>query len=486
MSIPALAFAALMAAPPTNPVKMPPAVPVTLVAPAAVDQELPASPSGPAVASEPALPPAASVPEEPLPPVAAAELLAPTTAAPASGSDIDEIVVTAQRHTTRGDPLEKVNAKTFEATEAVDRAFVGPVARAYAHTVPKPVRNGLRNFLNNLDEPVALLNFLLQLKPGKAVETLGRFAINSTIGLAGVLDVAKRHLFNLPRRSIGFADTLGYYGVKSGPFLFLPLIGPTTLRDLLGGGIDGFVLPSAFGKPFNRLTFTVPTTVLREFDSRNEFDEQLNALRKTADPYAARRELYLKKRRDQIDELRGKGRDAQGPASRLIDPGVDPITPPVVQDMVPAAASQPEATTLPGVSGSTPSDQTLGSGAQVPEALDRPALQPDAEPKFGVPQACTSDPGSVGVLAFRNVFKDFPGRGIDADLEGLAPAADVEGVAQAAAATFLFQLPVGDLSRMGLERDRLRLRHRDAGGGREFLADIGVRLGGESGGTCHR
>ncbi len=394
--------------------------------------------------------------------------------------------MTGRRRTARGDPLEKVNAKSFEVTEAVDKAFFGPVAHAYAHILPKPVRKGLRNFLNNLDEPVAMLNFLLQLKPGKAVETLGRFAINSIIGVAGVFDVAKRRPFKLPRRSIGFADTLGYYGVKSGPFLFLPLIGPTTLRDFLGGGIDGFVLPSAFGKPFNRLSYTVPTTVLREIDSRNEFDEQLNEIRQTADPYAARRELYLQKRRAQIEELRGKQRGTPGPTSKLTNPPVDPLTPPVLQATVPAAASQPEATTFPGMSGPEPSNQTLGSGAQLPEALDRPALRQDAEPKFGVPQACVSDPGSVGVLAFRNVFKQFPGVGIDADLEGLAPAADVEGVAQATAATFLFQLPVGDLSRMGLERDRLRLRHGDAGGAREFLADIGMRLGGESGGTCHR
>ena len=247
--------------------------------------------------------------------------------------------MTAPGRTTRGDPFEKANAKSFQVTEAVDRAFVGPVARAYAHIVPKPARNGLRNFLYNLDEPIAFLNFLLQLKPGKAVETLGRFALNSTLGLAGVFDVAKRHPFSLPRRSIGFADTLGYYGVKSGAFLFLPLIGPTTLRDLVGGGIDGFILPSAFGKPFNRLSFTIPTTVLREFDSRNEFDEQLVKLRETADPYAARRELYFQKRGEQIDELRGKRSGTLRPTSKLHDPAPDPFAPSDLQDTAPAAAS---------------------------------------------------------------------------------------------------------------------------------------------------
>jgi len=370
MSVPALAIATLMAAAPADPVATPPTVSMTLIAPAANDQEIEV-PAAPALAAEPLPPAAAPVAAEPLPPAQATESRSPTPAAPAPGLSVDEIVVTGQRRTARGDPLEQVNAKSFEATEAVDKAFIGPVAHAYAHIVPKPFRNGLRNFLNNLDEPVAMLNFLLQLKPGKAVETLGRFAINSTIGVAGVFDVAKRRLFNLPRRSIGFADTLGYYGVKSGPFLFLPLIGPTTLRDLLGGGIDGFVLPSSFGKPFNRLTFTVPTAVLREFDSRNEFDEQLNKVRESTDPYAARRELYLQKRRAQIDELRGKRHATHGPASELTNPAVDPPVSPILQVAPPAAATPPppgedpanatlpKATTLPGMSEASPSDDRL-------------------------------------------------------------------------------------------------------------------------------
>lgn len=291
--------------------------------------------------------------------------------------------MTGQRRTIRGDPLEKVNAKSFEATEAVDKAFFGPVAHAYAHTVPKPVRNGLRNFLNNLDEPVAFLNFLLQLKPGKAVETLGRFAINSTLGVAGLFDVAKRHPFNLPRRSVGFADTLGYYGVKSGPFLFLPLIGPTTLRDLVGGGIDGFVLPSSFGKPFNRLTYTVPTTVLREFDSRNEFDEQLNKVRESTDPYAARRELYLQKRQTDIDELHSKRRGTHNPTSMLTNPAVDPFmslvsqatppaaaTPPVPSEN-PANATPPKAKALPGISEPSPSDDGSAIAGQFQKTPER-------------------------------------------------------------------------------------------------------------------
>jgi phospholipid-binding lipoprotein MlaA len=217
--------------------------------------------------------------------------------------DPDELLVTA-RKASPGDPLEKVNIKSFAATQAVDRAVFGPVALAYAHTVPRPLRSGLRNFLGNLHEPDVFLNFVLQLKPGKAAETFGRFAINSTLGVAGLFDVAKRRPFRLPRRANGFADSMGFYGLKAGPFFFLPLIGPTSLRDLVGNSLDRLVLPVAVGNPFNQITYTLPTGILSSFDRRAEFDEKLQKQRATADPYVASREYYLDRRQAEIDGLR--------------------------------------------------------------------------------------------------------------------------------------------------------------------------------------
>ncbi|WP_298670702.1 VacJ family lipoprotein [uncultured Sphingomonas sp.] len=217
-----------------------------------------------------------------------------------------DIVVEAHRRNDAGDPLHALNEKSFEATQAVDRALVAPVAFAYKRHVPEPVRDGLRNFLKNLREPIVFVNFLLQLKPGKAAETAGRFALNSTVGVAGLVDIAKRRPFNLPRRPNGFADTLGYYGVKPGPFFFLPLIGPTTLRDAIGGVADRALLLGAIGAPFNRPTYTVPATVLGTLDRRIEFDEDLKRIRDdTADPYLSRRTFYLCKRQAEIDALHG-------------------------------------------------------------------------------------------------------------------------------------------------------------------------------------
>lgn len=242
-----------------------------------------------------------------MPPPPSAEVPASVeTSASSPVASSDDIVVTARPRNAPGDPLQRVNAESFAITQSVDKAFVGPVSLAYKHALPAPVRSGLRNFLNNLHEPVVALNFLLQLRPGKAVETAGRFAINSTIGGAGVFDLAKRRPFNLRRRPNGFADTMGFYGVKPGAFLFLPLIGATTVRDLIGGMLDGVVLPLTVGRPFNRLAFTGPTGVIRGLDRRAEFDEKLQTLRSSADPYAAARAFYLQRRQAEIDELRGR------------------------------------------------------------------------------------------------------------------------------------------------------------------------------------
>jgi phospholipid-binding lipoprotein MlaA len=281
-------------------------IPVSVAAPAPQSQSAMDAAVGPASdqnASAAPSPAATSGPESATP------TPTPTPVAPAQAAspqpEVTDIVVTA-RARTAADPLEGVNTLSFSTVQSVDKALVGPVSLAYKRSIPEPVRDGLRNALDNLQEPVVFLNFLLQLKPGKAVETLGRFAINSTVGAAGLFDVAKKRPFNLPRRPNGFAFTLGYYGVKPGPFLFLPLIGPTTLRDLLGRAVDLTLLPTALGKPFNKPIYSLSTTTIRSLDERAQNDDQLTKFRATSDPYAALRDAYLKNRQAEIDELRGK------------------------------------------------------------------------------------------------------------------------------------------------------------------------------------
>ena len=233
-------------------------------------------------------------------------VLAPPVDAPAEDAVADEGAVVVRARSKRGDPAEAVNVKAFEATEAVDKTVIGPIALAYRDNLPKPVRRGLRNFLSNLREPINAINFLLQLKPGKAGAAVGRFAINTTVGVAGLIDIAKRRPFGLPRRANGFANTLGYYGVKPGPYLFLPLIGSTTVRDLVGVVVDQTVLPYTLFKPLNERVVTLPAAVLTALDKRAELDEELERQRATDDPYGARRKFYLDRRQREIDALHGR------------------------------------------------------------------------------------------------------------------------------------------------------------------------------------
>ncbi len=207
---------------------------------------------------------------------------------------------------TPGDPLENINATTFGISQSVDAAVVEPVAEIYEEDLPKPFRNALRNFLRNLIEPVNALNFMLQLKPGKAAETLGRFAINSTVGIGGLIDVAGRDPINLPYRRNGLANTLGYYGVGPGPFLVLPLIGATTLRDLVGTTLDQAIMPAVLGAPFNTAYYAVPAYTVNALQYRMEFDDRLDAVRESDDPYLATRESYLCRREADIAALHNR------------------------------------------------------------------------------------------------------------------------------------------------------------------------------------
>jgi phospholipid-binding lipoprotein MlaA len=257
--------------------------------------------------------PAEQVTAAPLPepePLAAPPVPLP----PADGAPEDEGITVTARLAVPADPLESVNVVSFEAVAAVDDAVVAPVAHGYMKTVPGPVQLGVRNFLNNLDEPVVFVNFLLQHKIGKALETVGRFAINSTVGVAGLIDVAKRKPFRLPRRPNGLGSTLGFYGIPNGPYFFLPLIGPTTLRDMLGRMVDLSVLPTAVGKPFTEPLVTLGKGTLSAIDDRVEADAELRDLREnTADSYLATRERYLARRKAEIDVLRGKRRSVDDP-----------------------------------------------------------------------------------------------------------------------------------------------------------------------------
>lgn len=222
-------------------------------------------------------------------------------AEPASPEAVGTEIVVTGREEVEGDPLADINVKSYEAIQAVDIALVAPIALSYEEIVPEPVRDGLRNFLRNLEEPVIAFNYLLQLKPGRALKSVARFTVNSTLGVAGLFDVAKKEPFNLPYTPNGFANTFACYGIGPGPYFFLPLVGPTTLRDLIGVGLDRAALPLAVGSPLNEPYYALPASTIDALNDRVEIDGVLNEIREnTGDPYAETRDLYLKQRKSEI------------------------------------------------------------------------------------------------------------------------------------------------------------------------------------------
>lgn len=225
-------------------------------------------------------------------------------------NEIDEIIVTGGVGPPDEDPLMRINETAFDVSDSIDQALVGPVAYAYEDGLPSPIRTGLRNFSRNLREPTNFINFLLQGKFGKAFETLGRFTINSTLGLGGVIDIAGKPGIGLPYRRNGFSDTMGFYGIGEGPFLVLPLVGPTTLRDLIGTGLDQSVLPFVVGKPFNTPEYGVPAYVINSLNTRIDMDQAITENRVSDDPYVFLRDEYLGERRAQIQALKDGADDA--------------------------------------------------------------------------------------------------------------------------------------------------------------------------------
>lgn len=140
------------------------------------------------------------------------------------------------------DPWEAVNRPTHEFNQTVDRLLVKPLASTYQSVAPRFIRRGISNFLSNLNDVQVTINDLLRLDLPAAASSAGRFAVNSTVGVGGLFEVAQP-VFGLEKTNQDFGLTLAHYGVESGPYLVLPFIGPSTLRDALGFGVDMFVDP---------------------------------------------------------------------------------------------------------------------------------------------------------------------------------------------------------------------------------------------------
>jgi phospholipid-binding lipoprotein MlaA len=146
--------------------------------------------------------------------------------------------------TDERDPLERYNRAVFKFNETLDRAILKPVARGYRRVLPEPFNIAISNFFSNLGDIGVAVNNLLQLKVLNAASDVGRLAINTTLGLGGLFDVASR--FGLRKHEEDFGQTMAYWGLGPGPYLMLPLFGPSTVRDAPGRVVDGYVDPVVY------------------------------------------------------------------------------------------------------------------------------------------------------------------------------------------------------------------------------------------------
>lgn len=195
------------------------------------------------------------------------------------------------------DPWESLNRKTYAVFQSADRVAIRPAAIFYSRATPKPLQLGLRNAFRNLHEPIVFVNDVFQAKFQTAGVTLGRLAINSTVGVAGLFDPATGA--GLPYHNNGFGTTLGRYGVPPGPYLFGA--GPTDVRDAIGSGIDILTDPLTWINFDGRLGFGIGRGAVSLLDERAEADPQLKALKAmSTDEYASLRSLYLQNRAAEI------------------------------------------------------------------------------------------------------------------------------------------------------------------------------------------
>jgi phospholipid-binding lipoprotein MlaA len=199
------------------------------------------------------------------------------------------------RAQTAGDPYEKTNRRLYAATMRANRMYVRPVVHLYGALAPGPIGQAIHNFITNLGEPVVIANDLLQLRLRRAGDDLARLVTNTTFGVGGLVDLAATQ--GLPHRENDFGVTLGRWGFGPGPYLFLPLVGPSTVRDAIGQGADIALTPLTFVRFPGRLTLLFSTGAVGVLDTAQRSEPELEAATAdAADPYATVRSDYLQSR----------------------------------------------------------------------------------------------------------------------------------------------------------------------------------------------
>ena len=194
------------------------------------------------------------------------------------------------------DPFESFNRSMFNFNDRLDASITKPIAKAYVEVTPSLVQTGVRNFFGNLSDMWSTLNSALQLKAGPTAEGLARVGVNTILGLGGVIDWATK--MDLQKHSEDFGQTLGYWGVGTGPYLVLPLFGPSTLRDTVGLDLDLRSNPLTRVRPLEN---EYELAILNVVDKRAKYldlGDQLNEV--ALDRYSFVRDVFLQKRRSEV------------------------------------------------------------------------------------------------------------------------------------------------------------------------------------------
>ncbi|MEO6155650.1 MAG: VacJ family lipoprotein [Thermomonas sp.] len=230
------------------------------------------------------------------------------------------------------DPWEKYNRHMYAFNAVFDRSVLKPLAKTYAKVVPEPARNGVSNFFNNLGQPATIVNALLQGKGKLAAQSLGRFALNTTVGIVGIFDPATR--IKILNRSEDFGQTLGVWGWKRSRFLVLPLFGPSTVRDALGIAVNGRLSPLRYVEEDKPRVFL---QVLGLVDLRTRLFPLDNLVVGATDEYVLVRDSWLQRRDYQISRSHDANinQDEQQLPDFLQEDESDPNSPSRVTPIIP-------------------------------------------------------------------------------------------------------------------------------------------------------
>lgn len=200
------------------------------------------------------------------------------------------------------DPLEGINRGVYKFNDVADRAVIKPVATAYKTVTPSPIRKGVSNFFSNIGMLTTIVNDLLQLKFAHAFTDAGRFVINSTFGIAGLIDVAS--MDNIEKRNEDFGQTLGHWGVDTGAYLVLPFLGPSTVRDTAGLVFDTVTSdPITYTHNIGEVRLHNQLRIAQLIDKRTQLLDATDIVDNASiDPYAFLRDAYLQRRASLVQD----------------------------------------------------------------------------------------------------------------------------------------------------------------------------------------